>query len=167
MTPTELARATIETYLKSGEIITPPADLQPELTKKAGVFVSLHRQHQLRGCIGTFQPVTSNVAAEIIRNAIEAATRDPRFKPLTADELDGLEISVDVLGKPEPVKSIKELDPKKYGVIVKAGNRRGLLLPNLDGVDTPEEQVHICRCKAGIDEAEQVELFRFESRRYY
>jgi AmmeMemoRadiSam system protein A len=162
----QLARKTIETYLKEDKIISPPEELTPEMKEKAGVFVSLHRHGQLRGCIGTFVPTTENVAREVIRNAIESSTRDPRFPPLTQEELEDLEISVDVLSEPEPVSSIADLDPKKYGVIVKSGWRRGLLLPDLEGVDTPEEQIAICRRKAGIGEDEPIELFRFKVRRY-
>jgi AmmeMemoRadiSam system protein A len=162
----QLARRTIETYIKEDKIISPPSELTPEMKEKAGVFVSLHRHGQLRGCIGTFVPTTENVAQEVIRNAIESSTRDPRFPPLAEEELEDLEISVDVLSEPEPVSSIADLDPKKYGVIVKSGWRRGLLLPDLEGVDTPEEQIAICRRKAGIGEDEPIELFRFKVRRY-
>lgn len=162
----QLARRTIETYLKEDKVIEPPLELAPEMKEKAGVFVSLHRQGQLRGCIGTFSPTTGSVAQEVIRNAIESATRDPRFPPMEADELEGLEISVDVLSSPEPVRSTAELDAKQYGVIVKSGWRRGLLLPDLEGVDTPEEQIAICRRKGGIGENEPVELLRFKVRRY-
>ena len=163
----QLARKTIETYLKQDKIIDPPAELTPEMKEQAGVFVSLHRAGQLRGCIGTFRPTTESVAQEIIRNAIESSTRDPRFPPMTKDELTGLEISVDVLSKPEPAGSVKDLDAKKYGVIIKSGAKSGLLLPNLDGVNTPEEQVAICRRKAWINNEEPIELFRFEVRRFH
>ena len=163
----QLARKTIEAYIKEDKTIDPPKELTEEMREKAGVFVSLHRKGQLRGCIGTFSPTTENVAKEVIRNAIESSTRDPRFPPMTADELEGLEISVDVLSAPEPVTSVKELDAKRYGVIVKAGWQRGLLLPDLEGVNTPEEQIAICRRKAGIGENEPVELFRFKVRRYH
>lgn len=162
----QLARRTIETYLKEEKLIKPPKELTPEMKEQAGVFVSLHRQGDLRGCIGTFGPTTENVASEIIRNAIESSTRDPRFPPLTADELADLEINVDVLSAPEPAKSVAELNAKEYGVIVKAGNRRGLLLPDLPGVDTPEQQIAICRRKGGISPGEAVELFKFKVRRY-
>jgi len=162
----QLARTTIRTYIKTDKIISPPKELTPEMQEKAGVFVSLHRQGDLRGCIGTFAPTTENVAEEIIRNAIESATGDPRFPPLADDELNDLEINVDVLSAPEPAKSVAELDAKRYGVIVKAGGRRGLLLPDLEGVDSPEEQIAICRRKAGISAGEPVELFRFQVRRY-
>lgn len=163
----QLARNTIATYIKEHKIIDPPKDLTPEMKGKAGVFVSLHRRHKLRGCIGTFAPTTENVASEVKRNAIEAATRDPRFAPLEADELAELEISVDVLSEPEKVASVAELDAKKYGIIVAAGRRRGLLLPDLEGVDSPEEQIAICRQKGGIGDREPVELFRFTVRRYH
>lgn len=162
----QLARQTISTYVKEGRKIDQPSQLTPEMKQKAGVFVSLHRRGQLRGCIGTFRPTTDSVAEEIIRNAIESSTQDPRFPAVREDELNDLEISVDVLGEPEPVKTIKELDAKKYGVIVKAGAKKGLLLPDLPGVNTPEEQISICRRKAWIDESEPVELFRFEVKRF-
>jgi len=163
----ELARETIKTYIKEEKIIDPPQDPTPEMKERAGVFVSLHKGGQLRGCIGTFAPTTENVAKEVIHNAIESATRDPRFQPVTEAELSDLEISVDVLTEPEPVASKKELDPTCYGCIVKAGWRKGLLLPDLPGVNTADEQIAICRRKAGIIESEPVELFRFKVRRYH
>lgn len=162
----KLAREAIESYVKEGRVIGSPQAPTPEMQERAGVFVSLHRQGELRGCIGTFAATTENVAQEIIRNAIESAARDPRFNPVGKNELADLEISVDVLTEAEPVRSKDELDPKCYGCIVKAGQRRGLLLPDLEGVDTADEQVAICRRKAGIGENERVELFRFKVRRY-
>ena len=162
----KLARKTIETFIKENKVVDPPQELTPEMKEKAGVFVSLHRQGQLRGCIGTFAPTTGNVAREVIRNAIESSSRDPRFPPMTGDELDGLEISVDVLTQPEAVASKAELDASCYGCIVRSGERRGLLLPDLEGVNTAAEQIAICRRKAGIGENEPVELFRFKVRRY-
>jgi AmmeMemoRadiSam system protein A len=163
----QLARRTIETYVKERKIIAPPAELSPEMRGKAGVFVSLHLGGELRGCIGTFAPTAENVAQEVIRNAIESATGDPRFPPVAKDELADLEISVDVLTQPEAVGSKSDLDPKCYGCIVKAGPRRGLLLPDLPGVDTVEEQIAICRRKAGIGENEPVELYRFKVDRFH
>lgn len=163
----ELARRTIDTYIRERKIIDPPADLIDEMKQKAGVFVSLHSKGALRGCIGTFAPTQENVAREIIMNAISASTMDPRFMPVIQDELGSLEISVDVLSSPEPVNDIAELDAKKYGVIVSAGGRRGLLLPDLDGVDTPEQQIAICRQKAGISEKEPVQLAKFMVKRYH
>ncbi len=163
----ELARRTIEHYVRQREVIKPPRELTPEMKQRAGVFVSLHKHGMLRGCIGTIEPRSANVAQEIIQNAISAATRDPRFPPVQSSELDDLEISVDILSTPEPVQSIAELDPKRYGVIVQSGSRRGLLLPDLEGVDTAEQQVDIARRKAWISPDEPVQLYRFEVKRYY
>ena len=163
----ELAGKTIEVYIKEKKIVEPPVELSGDMSGKAGVFVSIKKHGELRGCIGTFAPVTENIAKEIIRNAIAASTEDPRFPPVTVDELPDLDISVDVLSAPEKVSSTGELDAKKYGVIVVAGGRRGLLLPDLEGVNTPEEQIAICRRKGGIGENEPVELYRFEVKRYH
>jgi AmmeMemoRadiSam system protein A len=163
----KLARQTIETFIRAAKVIAPPAELTPEMKEKAGVFVSLHRHGELRGCIGTFQAATENVATEIIRNAIESSTGDPRFPPLTEAELPGLDISVDVLNQPEPAASKAELDPSCYGCIVAAGRRRGLLLPDLPGVETADQQIAICKSKAGIGQEEKVDLFRFKVKRYH
>ncbi|GBD95172.1 hypothetical protein BMS3Abin06_00035 [bacterium BMS3Abin06] len=162
----KLAKETVEQYILNGKIIKPPAEPAPEMTEKAGVFVSIKKKGELRGCIGTFQPTAENVASEIIQNAISAATQDPRFAPVNSSELDDLEYSVDVLTKPERVGSKKDLDPERYGVIVKSGVRRGLLLPDLEGVNTVDEQVGIACMKAGIDSDENIELYRFEVKRY-
>lgn len=162
----KLAKDTIEQYILEGNTLSPPDDAANEMTEKAGVFVSIKKEGKLRGCIGTFQPVTENVAFEIIQNAISAATRDPRFPPVNSSELEHLEYSVDVLTEPEKVTTKKDLDPKKYGVIVKSGNRKGLLLPDLEGVDTIDEQVSIATMKAGIYLGEDIELYRFEVKRY-
>ena len=132
------------------------------LRRQAGVFVSIHKDGKLRGCIGTFLPTRDSIAQEIISNAVSAATRDPRFDPIRPEELKWLEINVDVLSTPEKISGPEELDVKKYGVIVSCGSRRGLLLPDLDGVDTVEEQVGIARRKGGIREGEPVTLERFE-----
>jgi AmmeMemoRadiSam system protein B/AmmeMemoRadiSam system protein A len=164
--PVELAKKTIETYITEGKVIAPPAPLPPIFQEQAGVFVSLHKFGNLRGCIGTFEPAHDNIAEEIISNAISAATRDPRFSPVTADELKHLDYKVDVLTSPEPVEDISQLDPKKYGVIVERDYRKGLLLPDLEGVDTAEQQIGICRQKAGIMPYEKVQLYRFEVKRY-
>ena len=159
-----LAAKTIETYVRKGERPAPPENF--EIHGRAGVFVSIKKAGRLRGCIGTLQPVTASIAEEVIENAISAATRDPRFPPVTTDELDQLDISVDVLTPPEPIGDITGLDPKKYGVIVRKGSRAGVLLPDLPGVDAAEEQVKIAMRKAGIGEKEPVDLFRFEVKRY-
>ena len=159
----QLAFETIEMYIRSGRKIRPGKDLPEEmLCKRAGAFVSIHRLGSLRGCIGTTGPVRANLAEEIIENAISAATRDPRFAPITADELQWLDISVDVLGEPEEISSESELDVKRYGVIVSSGRKRGLLLPDLDGVDTVQQQVEIAMRKGGIRKNEPLKLQRFE-----
>jgi len=165
----KLAFETIKTYLETGKIIDLPKEVPVELkTKKAGVFVSIHLKNgDLRGCIGTFLPTRKCLGEEIIRNAISAATEDPRFMPVTESELDDLDISVDVLSEPEKCK-IVDLDPKKYGVIVTCGSRRGLLLPDLEGVDTVKEQLKIACSKAGIDYAnEKFEVSRFTVERFH
>jgi AmmeMemoRadiSam system protein A len=162
----KLAKETVETYVEEGKVPPPPDELTPEMKEKAGVFVSLHKSGELRGCIGTFEPAAKNVAEEIIQNAISSSTRDPRFPPVAPDELGQLEYSVDVLTTPKPVKDKSRLDPKKYGVIVQCGFRRGLLLPDLEGVDSVDYQIDICCQKAGIDSDEQVKLYRFEVKRY-
>jgi AmmeMemoRadiSam system protein A len=161
-----LAKGAIETYINDGVIIWPPARLTPEMKKRAGVFVSLHKFGHLRGCIGTFEPAQENVAEEVIINAVSAAVRDPRFAPVSVAELKDLDINVDVLTKPRPIKHLEKLDPKRYGLIVECGYRKGLLLPDLEGVDTVEQQMDICRQKAGIDPGEPVQIYRFEVKRY-
>jgi len=161
-----LAQETVKTYVTEGKVLSPPDELTPEMKEKAGVFVSIHKLDALRGCIGTFEPTKENVAEEIIANAINSATRDPRFPPVAPNELKDLEYSVDVLTKPEPIDSKDQLDSKKYGVIVECGWRRGLLLPDLEGVDTVDYQIDICRQKAGIAPDEPIKLYRFEARRY-
>ena len=159
----QLAWQSVESYVRSRRVIGVPDGLPAALTDtRAGAFVSIHKQGRLRGCIGTIAPTQTSLAEEIIRNAISASTRDPRFDPIRADELKWLEISVDVLGAPEDIASEAELDVKRYGVIVSRGGRRGLLLPDLDGVDTVEQQVAIARQKAGIGPEEAVALQRFE-----
>ena len=164
-----LARQTIETYVKTEEKIRVPQNLPEEMySGRAGVFVSLKEDGRLRGCIGTIAPVRENIAQEIIENAISAAVRDPRFHAVEPEELDRLVYSVDVLGDTEEIDSAEELEVKRYGVVVSRGRRRGLLLPNLEGVDTVEEQIRIAKQKAGIpDEAEDVRLERFEVVRHF
>jgi AmmeMemoRadiSam system protein A len=158
-----LARLSLETYLATGRTAALPDGLPAEMTERAaGAFVSLKKDGLLRGCIGTIAPTQSSVAAEILQNAISAGVRDPRFEPVTKAELPQLTFSVDVLGEPEPIESEAQLDVKRYGVIVERGRRRGLLLPDLEGVDTPAQQIDIARQKAGIAPDETVRLWRFE-----
>ena len=164
----KLARSSVESWVKYRKHISVPEDLPDEmLARRAGTFVSLHEKGRLRGCIGTVAPCCGNIAEEIINNAISACSRDPRFSPVRADELNSLEISVDVLGELEPVNSPDELDVKKYGVVVSCKGRRGLLLPDLDGVDTVKEQIDIARQKGGISASEPYKLERFEVVRHY
>ena len=162
----ELAKKCIEEFVRSGRKISAPTELSPEFGARAGVFVCLKKHGSLRGCIGTFHPCRDSIAEEVIQNAIAAATQDPRFAALTEDELDDIAYSVDVLSAPEKIETIHELDPSKYGVIVAQGLKRGLLLPDLEGVDTAEEQLRIAKMKAGIWSDEQLELFRFTVTRY-
>ena len=159
-----LARLSLETFVQTGKRLERlPEGLPTEMTEQtAGAFVSLHAHGQLRGCIGTTGPTTESVAWEIVQNAVSACSRDPRFPPVTASELDSLEYSVDVLGQPEAISSPTELNVKKYGVIVSCGGRRGLLLPDLEGVDTVEQQIDIARQKGGISSREKYTLERFE-----
>ncbi len=164
---TDLARRSLEYYFSHNDIMERPEGLPEEMTTvRAGVFVSLHKYGQLRGCIGTILPTTRCAADEVIQNALSAALHDPRFSAVRADELPFLEISVDVLSEPEEIASEDMLDPKKYGVIVTCGTRRGLLLPDLEGVDTVEDQISISRQKAGIGEDEPVKLARFTVTRH-
>lgn len=174
----KLARLSLETYLMNGKTISVEEgfkklgqsgnvdiesdDARKLKTESAGAFVSIHKHGMLRGCIGTILPVQDMLAEEIIENAISASTKDPRFDPITIDEIPYLDINVDVLSKPEPISSKAELDVKRYGVIVSAGYKRGLLLPDLDGVDTVDEQVSIAMRKGGIRESDNYSLERFE-----
>ena len=164
----KLARYSLETFVKTRKPAELPEDLPEELTsRRAGAFVSLHKDGNLRGCIGTIIATQKNLAEEILQNAISACSRDPRFDPVEIDELDDIEYSVDVLGEPERIFSVKDLDVKRYGVIVENGGRRGLLLPDLEGVDTVEEQIAIAKRKAGIRPEEKVSLWRFEVIRHH
>ena len=161
----ELARNTIAEYITNGRVYVPSMEELTEemMTARAGAFVSVHEHGELRGCIGTIEPVRDTLTEEIISNAISAATRDPRFPEITPDELDDLVINVDILTEPEEIASRDELDVKRYGVIVQKGWRRGLLLPDLEGVDTVDYQIAIARRKAGIGFDEPgVTMYRFE-----
>jgi len=159
----QLAWQSVESRVLTRRVMDVPEGLPEALTgRRAGAFVSIHKQGRLRGCIGTIAPTRASLAEEIIHNAVSAATRDPRFDPIRPDELAWLEISVDVLGEPEDIDSQDALDVKRYGVIVTSGGRRGLLLPDLEGVDTVARQVAIARQKAGIGPKEPVRLQRFE-----
>lgn len=169
-----IARAAIEKYVKTSRklLLEEIEDVLDEETvfdlmhSRAGAFVSMHENGMLRGCIGTIQPTTDNLFEEIVYSAISACSSDPRFYPVREEELPNLEIKVDRLYPAEPINSLEELDVVRYGVIVEKGYKRGLLLPNLDGVDTIEQQVDIARRKAGISSMEDVDLYRFEVERH-
>lgn len=163
----QLARLTIETFIQTGQIISEPeSGLDAFRGQQAGVFVTLKIQGQLRGCIGTIAPVSPNVLAETIQNAVSAATRDPRFRPVQPAELPQLSYEVSVLHAPEQIFGIESLDPKRYGVIVACRGRRGLLLPDLEGIDRAEDQVRHAMSKGGILPSETVELYRFQVDKY-
>ena len=162
-----LARHAIETLVTSGKLPERPADLPSEMAERAGVFVSLKKDGELRGCIGTVEPTTKNIAEEILQNAASAALRDPRFPPVKKEELDALVYSVDVLTEPELVAGADALDVKKYGVIVEYRARKGLLLPDLAGVDTVEEQLRIARQKGGIPDDAPISIWRFTVERHH
>ena len=163
-----LARQALESFVLQGRTIDMPVNLPDEiLNRRAGVFVSLKKHGQLRGCIGTISATTQSIALEIMQNAVSAGTQDPRFDPVMPDELDELVYSVDVLGETEDIASPAELDVQRYGVIVSTGHKRGLLLPNLPGIDTVNQQIEIAKQKAGIRENEKVTLQRFEVVRHH
>jgi len=162
-----LARAGYTAYVRDGLQIAVPEDTPHEmLARRAGVFVSLHEDGQLRGCIGTIEPLRASIADEIICNAIAACSEDPRFPAVRPDELDAIVCSVDVLAEPEDVEDASALDPERYGVIVSQGWHRGVLLPDLEGVDTPDVQVSIAKRKAGIPQGSACTLQRFQVARH-
>ncbi len=167
-----LARASLEASVKNGTKISVPLNTPKELLEqKAGAFVTLEKLGRLRGCIGTIQGVQNNIAEEVIENAVSAGLWDPRFPQVTEEELKDIICTVDVLSDPEPVNSLQELDVKKYGIIITKGRQRGLLLPNLEGVDTIEEQISITLSKAGIEAEDfnsgKCQLERFKVVRHY
>lgn len=163
--PVKLARMTVEKYIISEELPLANA-IDIEQQGRAGVFVSIKKNGQLRGCIGTIEPTTGSIAEEIVRNAISASTQDPRFDPVTSEELPYLVYSVDILTPSVSVKDKTELDPHKYGVIVRNGNKSGLLLPDLEGIETVDQQLEIALQKAGIKPQENYAMFKFEVVRY-
>ncbi len=160
----QLARAAIEHYIREHEVIEPPVSVPAELRSPSAAFVTLRRNGELRGCVGSTRPIMPSAAHEIIRSAISAAIRDPRFEQVTLDELPALSIHVQLLDPPEPVAGPAELDPARYGLIVRAEDRQGLLLPGLDGIDTAEHQIAAVCAKAGIDPDTPIELYRFRVR---
>ncbi|MCD6114875.1 AmmeMemoRadiSam system protein A [bacterium] len=166
----KLAKLAVEEFVKQGRIVRPPKDIpQSLLKKKSGVFVSIYNRGKLRGCVGTYLPTKDNIAEEIISSAVSAA-QDPRFPPLKKEELSYLSYEVYILHPPQPVKSIEELNPQKYGILVKSLDypfKSGLLLPGLKDIKTKEEQIIIACQKAGIDlEKEKIIIFKFEAEKY-
>lgn len=161
----EISKWAVEEYVRHGKVLT-LEETPPELREPSGVFVCLKKRGQLRGCIGTIEPCLHSLAEEAIANAISSATQDPRFLPVEEDDLEDLTYSVDVLTPPEAIEGPDQLDPRRYGVVVESGSRRGLLLPDLEGVDTAEQQVAIARRKAGIPPGADIRLYRFEVQRF-
>jgi len=164
----EIARDAVETFIRSGNILTPPESTTGLLSSPAPCFVCLKTlDGELRGCIGTIEPARETLAEEIVANAISAAINDPRFDPVKTAELSNLRYSVDVLFPAEPAE-MKDLDPAVFGVIVEdeAGSRRGLLLPDIPGIDNAEQQVEIAARKAGIARDERIRLWRFKVERF-
>jgi AmmeMemoRadiSam system protein A len=160
-----LARRAVETYVRDRTVVA-DATLPPGLPERAGVFVTLRVAGDLRGCIGSIEPIEPTLTAELVRSAVLSATEDPRFAPVEAHELEQLDYSVSVLEPPEPIPGPDQLDPARYGVVVRSGLRRGLLLPNLEGVTTVAQQVDIARRKAGIPAGAPLRLFRFRTRHF-
>ncbi|MCR5203857.1 MAG: AmmeMemoRadiSam system protein A [Lachnospiraceae bacterium] len=164
----KLARASAEYFVKNGKVMEVPEWVPDEIiNRKAGAFVSIHKFGSLRGCIGTILSTKKNLAEEIIRNAVSAVSEDNRFDPVEEDELNWLDINVDVLSEPERIESEEQLDVKRYGVIVRSGYKQGLLLPDLEGVDTVEQQITIAMRKGGIAPGSNIDLYRFEVIRHY
>jgi len=161
----ELAKQAIHEYLDTARVILSPPALREAFPLPSGVFVSLKKSGQLRGCVGTYRPTQATVADEVIYNAIASATRDPRFKPLTLAELNQIECSVDILASPVPATH-NDLDPQRFGVLVVQGSKRGLLLPALEGISTIEEQIRTAKEKAGILTDSDCFLYRFDVKRY-
>jgi AmmeMemoRadiSam system protein A len=163
----ELARQAIETYLATGQIITPPDPMPADMARPGVVFVSLHQADgTLRGCRGTIRPTEPTLAEAIIKTAIASATDDPRFQPVALSEMDGMKLKVDVLSPLEPVTELSQLDEKVYGVLMQSNQRRALLLPDIAAVDSVSRQLELVRRKAGIGTNEPVELYRFTVTRY-
>jgi AmmeMemoRadiSam system protein A len=162
----KLAWEAIRTYVEQGKVLKPPEEIPEELKSPGGVFVSIKKAGELRGCIGTIEATQPTRAEEIIKNAIHAATMDPRFPPLQPPELEAIEVSVDILKSPQRVEDLSSLDPKRYGIIVSARGLKALLLPDIEGVESAEHQVELARRKAGIGPEEKLEIERFETLRY-
>jgi len=162
-----LARESIHHYLSHHEKLSCPSPLSNDLKSRSGAFVSIKKLHQLRGCIGTLEPCEPSLAMEIIENALKAALHDPRFSPITSDELQDLTYSIDVVRPMEKVSNASELDHKVYGLVVKSNGKQGVLLPDLEGVESIEEQIQICRGKGRIPDDAPIEMHRFRVERFH
>lgn len=163
--PVKIAKKSLEYFLREGKIMPVPEDIEGELLEKAGVFVSIKKKGKLRGCIGTVEPIRSNFAEEIIHNAVKAGVNDPRFQPVKLEEIPELDFSVDVLLSPEPVEDLSQLNPKEFGIIVKKGPRKGLLLPDLEGIETVQDQLAAALRKANIDPSDDYTIQKFRVKR--
>jgi len=161
-----LAQESIHHYLNCREKLSCPDPLSKDLTSRSGAFVSIKKMKQLRGCIGTLEPREPNLAMEIIENALKAALHDPRFSPVTTEELQDLTYSIDVVRPLEKISYESELDPSVYGLVVRSKGKQGVLLPDLEGVNSTEEQIQICRAKGKIPDAEPIEMYRFRVERF-
>lgn len=161
-----LARESVGHFLNHHTKLPCPDPLSQDLQARTGAFVSIKKKRQLRGCIGTLEPSEANLAVEIIENALKAALHDPRFSPVSVEELEDLSYSVDVLRPLEKISSTSELDPKVYGLVVRSNSKQGVLLPDLEGVDSIEDQIRICRDKGKIANDEPLEMYRFRVDRY-
>lgn len=161
-----LAWEAVKTYVERGEVIKPPSEKPPELAEPGGVFVSIKKRGELRGCIGTIESERGSRAEELIKNAVHAASMDPRFPPVEVSELEELEVSVDLLGPAEEVEDPSSIDPIRNGIIVSGAGGRALLLPDIEGVDTAERQLAVALRKAGLKPEEPFKLERFETKRY-
>ena len=161
-----LARESVGHFLNHHTKLPCPDPLSQDLQTRTGAFVSIKKKRQLRGCIGTLEPSEANLAVEIIENALKAALHDPRFSPVSLEELEDLSYSVDVLRPLEKISSTSELDPKVYGLVVRSNGKQGVLLPDLEGVDSIEDQIRICRDKGKITDDEPIEMHRFRVDRF-
>ena len=161
-----LAQESIHHYLNYSEKLSCPNPLSKDLTSRSGTFVSIKKLKQLRGCIGTLEPCEPNLAMEIIENALKAALHDPRFSPVTAEELQHLTYSIDVVRPLEKISDVSELNPTVYGLVVRSHGKQGVLLPDLEGVDSTAEQIQICRAKGKIPDDEPIQMYRFKVERF-
>lgn len=165
----KLAKKAFETYVKEGRIVNPPNNLPQELNRRKGVFVTIKKGEELRGCIGTYLPARENIACETIYNAVAACSKDGRFTPITEQELSFLSYEVYILDPPEKINDLSELDPERFGILVKKGLRSALLLPGLKGIDTPLKQFEVVCRKAGILNSFKkgdIEIFKFSVQKY-